>query len=71
MYLYLDKLFEQTGLLFDYESNSTAKCYNIPAHKKDAAIYSIKTDTCLMVYYYPNCQGYISRKFDLENMLVF
>ncbi len=59
----------QTGL--SYESNSTAKCNSVPADRKEFVINSIKTDTCLIVYTYHNCAGFGSRKFDLDNTLVF
>ncbi len=60
--------FYEAGLVC--ESNSTAKCTNIPADKQGFPITSFKTDTCIMVYEFSNCEGF-SRKFTSNNKLVF
>lgn len=65
---FLRLFFHRTGLV--YESNSTEHCNNLPVNKRDVPIRSIKTDTCVMVYYNLNCRSH-SKKFNHNKRLVF
>lgn len=49
------------GLIYEHLTNDEGTpCYNLKSYAQGEA-GSIKTDTCLIVFQQPNCQGYSSK----------